>query len=112
MRTESSGTSYLAFPDGPGPCPGVVVVHEAPGLNDNTRDLCRGGSIILTWACTDDRLAATAPFYGAAPRARGAIRRLCPVVGSWPGQDVATKAAGVLAFSAEHVMGTRPGVGA
>ena len=57
---------------------------------------CLGGSIVLTWACTDDRLAAIAPFYGAAPKPREAIRRLCPVVGSWPDHDFTTKAAGVL----------------
>ena len=165
MRIESLGSSYLALPDGRGPFPGVVVVHEASGLNDNIREICRrfaaegyaalgadlfgrhnramcmarmftgamagnlqyygvpalkaalgalaaypgvdasrigavgfclGGSIVLTWACTDDRLAAIAPFYGAAPRPREALRRLCPVVGSWPGKDFTTKAAGVL----------------
>lgn len=165
MRTESTDHSYLALPDGAGPHPGVVVVHEAFGLNDNIRDVCRrfadegyaalavdlfeghsravcltrmfvggmrrnldhygvpglkaaldtlashedvdpsrigaigfcmGGSIVLTWACTDDRLNAIAPFYGMAPRPREAIRRMCPVVGSWPGRDFTTKAAGVL----------------
>ena len=40
MRTESLGRSYLALPDGPAPYPGVVVVHEASGLNDNIRDIC------------------------------------------------------------------------
>lgn len=165
MRTESLGTAYLVLPDGAGPHPGVVVVHEAFGLNDNVRGICRrfagegyaalgvdlfedrnravcmarmflggmtgnldyygvpalkaalgrlashpgvdaarigavgfclGGSIVLTWACTDSRLTAIAPFYGAAPRPREAIRRLCPVVGSWPGKDITTKAAKVL----------------
>jgi len=165
MSTELLGRSYLALPDGSGPFPGVVVVHEASGLNDNIRDICGrfaaegyaalgvdlfegrnrtvcmarmfvggmagnldyygvpalkaalgdlaghaevdaarigavgfclGGSIVLTWACTDNRLAAIAPFYGAAPRPRAAIRRMCPVVGSWPGKDFTTKAAGVL----------------
>jgi carboxymethylenebutenolidase len=57
---------------------------------------CLGGSIVLTWACTDNRLAAIAPFYGTAPRPRKAIRRMCPVVGSWPDKDITTKAAGVL----------------
>ena len=165
MKAGSLDTSYLALPDGAGPFPGVVVVHEASGLNDNIRDICGrfasegyaalgvdlfagrnrvacmarmfagamagnldyygvpalkaalgrlaghpqvdaarigaigfclGGSIVLTWACTDDRLAAIAPFYGAAPKPREAIRRLCPVVGSWPGKDYTTKAAGLL----------------
>jgi len=165
MRTESLGRSYLVRPDGPGPFPGVVVIHEASGLNDNIRDICGrfaaegyaalgvdlfegrhravcmarmfaggmagnldyygvpalkdalgqlasrpevdagrigaigfclGGSIVLTWACTDNRLTAIATFYGAAPKSRKAIRRMCPVVGSWPDKDITTKAAGVL----------------
>ncbi|MFI7064534.1 dienelactone hydrolase family protein [Kribbella sp. NPDC050124] len=165
MRTDSTNNAYLALPDGAGPHPGVVVIHEAFGLNDNIREICRrfadqgfaalgvdlfrgrsrvvcmarmfvgamrgnldhygvpslkdalgelashpdvdadrigaigfclGGSIVLTWACTDDRLSAIAPFYGAAPKPRDAIHRLCPVVGSWPGKDFTTKAAGIL----------------
>ena len=165
VRTETAENSYLALPEGAGPHPGVVVVHEAFGLNDNIRDICRrfaaegyaalgvdllqgrnravcmarmfsgaltgnldhygvpalkaalgqlaaspevgaeqigaagfclGGSIIMTWACTDERLTAIAPFYGMAPRPRTAIRRMCPVVGSWPARDFTTRAAGVL----------------
>jgi carboxymethylenebutenolidase len=165
MRIEHTDTSYLALPDGPGPHPGLVVIHEASGLNDNIRDICRrlagegyaalgvdlfagrnraicmarmfvgamrgnldhfgvpalkaslgqladrpevdanrlgavgfclGGSIVLTWACTDNRLKAIGPYYGAAPKPREAIRRLCPVVGSWPEKDFTTKAAGIL----------------
>jgi carboxymethylenebutenolidase len=165
VRTESLGTAYLALPVGPGPHPGLVIVHEAAGLNDNIRDICRrfaaqgyaalgvdlfgsrnravcmarmfagamagnldhygvpelktalgqlaahpavdaarigavgfclGGSIVLTWACTDERLAAIAPYYGTAPRPRRAIDRMCPVVGSWPGRDITTRSAAVL----------------
>ena len=40
MKAGSLDTSYLALPDGAGPFPGVVVVHEASGLNDNIRDIC------------------------------------------------------------------------
>jgi carboxymethylenebutenolidase len=165
MKTESSAGSFLALPDGVGPHPGVVVVHEAFGLNENICDICGrlaeqayaalavdlfdgrnravcmarmfvggllgdldsfgvpalkaalaelagrpevdagrigavgfclGGSIVLTWACTDNRLKAIAPYYGMAPRPKKAIRRLCPVVVSWPGKDFTTKAAGIL----------------
>jgi carboxymethylenebutenolidase len=165
VKTESAPNSYLSVPLGIGPYPGVVVVHEAFGLNDNIRDICRrfseqgyaalgvdlfdghnravcmarmfvgglagnldhfgvpalkaalgrladrpevdavrigavgfclGGSIVLTWACTDRRLKAIAPYYGMAPRPRAAIRRLCPVVGSWPDNDFTTKAARIL----------------
>lgn len=163
--TESVGSSYFAAPDGPGPHPGVVVVHEAFGLNDNIRDICRrfanegyaafgvdlfgdrnravcmvkmlaglasknlehfgvpglrealtqlssrddvdgervgavgfcmGGTIVSTWACTEERLGAVAPFYGMSPRPHEAIQRSCPVVGSWPGKDFTTKTAGVM----------------
>jgi carboxymethylenebutenolidase len=33
--------AYLVLPDGPGPFPGVVVIHEIFGLNDNIRDISR-----------------------------------------------------------------------
>jgi carboxymethylenebutenolidase len=57
---------------------------------------CLGGTYAITWACTDNRLKAIAPYYGNAPRRREAIRRMCPVVGSWPDRDVSTGAAAVL----------------
>ncbi len=33
--------AYFARPDGPGPFPGVVVIHEIFGLNDNIRDIAQ-----------------------------------------------------------------------
>jgi carboxymethylenebutenolidase len=33
--------SFLAKPDGTGPFPGVIVIHEIFGLNDNIRDISR-----------------------------------------------------------------------
>src|SRR5882762_1044024 len=35
------GGGHLALPDAPGPHPGVVVIHEAFGLNDNIKDITR-----------------------------------------------------------------------
>lgn len=32
---------YLAYPEGSGPFPGVVVIHEIFGLNDNVKDIAR-----------------------------------------------------------------------
>lgn len=57
---------------------------------------CLGGTYAITWACTDNRLKAVAPYYGNASRRREAIRRMCPVVGSWPDKDVSTGAAATL----------------
>jgi carboxymethylenebutenolidase len=152
--------SYYARPDGQGPFPGIVVIHEIFGLNDNIRktaerfsdegyaalavdmmtsrnralcmarfmsalvlkplnhrgiqDLkasltwlaerpevdgdrlgvigfCLGGSFALSWACTDQRLKVTAPFYSMNPRPLNAVARSCPVVGSFPGNDFTAK---------------------
>ncbi len=47
MRTREigggdlKGGGYLALPDGNGAHPGVVVIHEAYGLNDNIKDITR-----------------------------------------------------------------------
>ena len=35
------GGGFLALPDSPGPHPGVVVIHEAFGLNDSIKDVAR-----------------------------------------------------------------------
>jgi carboxymethylenebutenolidase len=40
-NTSANVTAYLAIPPGEGPFPGVVVIHEAFGLNDNIRDIAR-----------------------------------------------------------------------
>ncbi len=40
-RTELKGGGYIAAPDGGGPNPGVIVIHEAYGLNDNIKDIAR-----------------------------------------------------------------------
>src|SRR5215472_4868693 len=33
--------AYLARPEGEGPFPGVVVIHEIYGLNENIKDIAR-----------------------------------------------------------------------
>lgn len=153
---EIKGGGYLALPDGNGPHPGVVVIHEAFGLNEDIKSItrrlgeagyaalavdlftgrnravcmarymagmlsgsvnrygiddlksaltylakldevdaqrmgaigfCLGGTFAVAWACTDARLKAIAPFYASNPRPIEAVRRLCPVVGSYPEED-------------------------
>jgi carboxymethylenebutenolidase len=155
------GGGYLALPDVPGPHPGVVVIHEAYGLNENIKNIagrfaeqgyaalavdlfsgrnraicmarfmtgmlagsvnrfgisdlkaalthlaalpevepdrigaigfCMGGAFAIAWACTDRRLKAIAPFYGANPRPLEAVKRACPVVGSYPEKDFTASA--------------------
>jgi carboxymethylenebutenolidase len=151
---------FYVMPEAPGARPGVVVIHEAYGLNDNIRKIsrrpaaegyaalavdlftdrskavcmarffgasmlgrespgvrdlrraldylagqpgidgerigaigfCMGGGYAIAWARSDDRLKAIAPFYGTNPRPVEAIRRMCPVVGSYPGSDFTAKA--------------------
>jgi carboxymethylenebutenolidase len=159
--TELRGGGYLATPDGNGPHPGVVVIHEAYGLNEHIKDVtrrlaaegyaalavdlfagrnravcmarymtgmlmgsvnrygvddlksaltllakmptvdakrlgavgfCLGGGFAIAWACTDSRLKAIAPFYGANPRPLSVVSRLCPVVGSYPEDDFTARA--------------------
>ena len=158
--SELNGGGFLATPDGNGPHPGVVVIHEAQGLNDHIRDVtrrlanagyaslavdlfagrnravcmarfiacalggsvnrygvddlkgaltllgnmanvdgerlgavgfCLGGGFAIAWACTDTRLKAIAPFYGANPRPIDLTKRMCPVVGSYPERDLTAR---------------------
>ncbi len=153
--------AYLARPEGDGPFPAVLVIHEIFGLNDNIKNIterfanegyvalaidlfgernravcifnvirsqlfsplengsvrelksaltylgtqsgvdaarvgavgyCMGGGLAIAWACTDNRLQAIAPYYGANPRPLEAVKRSCPVVGSYPDKDFTTEA--------------------
>jgi carboxymethylenebutenolidase len=173
-HNELKGGGYLATPEGAGPHPGVVVIHEAYGLNDNIKDIarrfaesgymalavdlfsdrnravcmarymggmllgsvnrygiddlkaaltylakdrtvdakrlgaigfCMGGGFAIAWACTDSRLKAIAPFYGANPRPLGVVGRLCPVVGSYPEKDFTANAGRALdkALDQHHI---------
>ncbi|PNY82058.1 dienelactone hydrolase family protein [Deinococcus koreensis] len=52
---------------------------------------CMGGSLAVAMACTDDRVKAVAPYYGFNPRPLEAVRRACPVVGSFPEKDFTKK---------------------
>ncbi len=152
---------YLARPEGDGPFPGIVVIHEIFGLNENMKDIarrfaaqgyvalavdlfaggnrticmfrlmvglllnplhnsgihdlkaaltflseqpgvdasrvgavgyCFGGSFVIAWACTDERLKVIASYYAGNPRPLKAVARLCPVVGSYPDKDITTSA--------------------
>jgi carboxymethylenebutenolidase len=77
---------------------------------------CMGGSFAIAWACTDNRLKAIAPYYAANPRPLEAVRRLCPVVGSYPEKDFTTNAGRALESALEqyqiaHDIKVYPGAG-
>ena len=183
--TELKGGGYLALPDGIGPHPGVVAIHEAYGLNDHIKDVtrrfadagyatlavdlftdrvravcmarymagiligsvnragiddlksgltflaklpevdaqrmgaigfCMGGGFAIAWACTDSRLKAIAPFYATNPRPLEVVKRLCPVVGSYPEKDFTARAARTLdreltTYNVKHDIKIYPGAG-
>lgn len=118
---------YLAMPDGAGRHPGVVVIHEAYGLNDNIRDIagrfategyaalavdlfagrsraiCMGGGLAIAWAPREPRLRAIAPFYGTNPRPLEDVQRMCPVVGSYPGNDFTARSGRKLDTHLTHI---------
>jgi carboxymethylenebutenolidase len=85
------------------------VLGELPGV-DSTRlgaiGFCMGGSLAIALACTDTRVKAVAPYYGFNPRPLEAVRRACPVVGSYPEQDPTAKQA--RALEAELELGNVP----
>ena len=68
----------------------LTFLSEQPGVDDSRLGAvgyCMGGSFVIAWACTDDRLKVIAPYYATNPRPLKAVARLCPVVGSYPGND-------------------------
>ena len=183
LRTELKGGAYVAMPDGAGPFPGVVVIHEAYGLNEDVKEIarrfadegyaalavdlftdrnravcmarymagmlmgsvnrygildlkmaltylaklpevdasrmgaigfCMGGGFAVAWACTDSRLKVIAPFYASNPRPLDVMKRLCPVVGSYPEQDFTASAGrklehALVRFSVRHDIKIYPG---
>ncbi|WP_161882296.1 dienelactone hydrolase family protein [Deinococcus alpinitundrae] len=66
------------------------VLSGLPGVDPDRLGaigFCLGGSLAIALACTDTRVKAVAPYYGFNPRPLEAVRRACPVVGSYPAQD-------------------------
>jgi carboxymethylenebutenolidase len=73
------GGGYLAFPDGSGPHPGVVVIHEAYGVNDNikkiTTRLAENGYVGLAVDLFSDRIRALCMARYMAGMLRGSVDR-------------------------------------
>jgi carboxymethylenebutenolidase len=158
-RRARSMDAFLARPDAPGPHPGVIVIHELYGLNDNIREICQrfaregyvglaldlfsnanralclarimggilvkplhngtvgelqaaietlqhraevdpqrigvigfcmGGAYALQLAVVAGSVKVASAFYGNNPRPLSAFARACPIVGSYPEQDMTT----------------------
>jgi carboxymethylenebutenolidase len=65
----------------------LAAMPEVDPLHIGAIGFCMGGGFAVAWACTDERLKAIAPFYAANPRPIDAVKRMCPVVGSYPEKD-------------------------
>ena len=68
----------------------LTFLAQQPGVDAQRLGaigFCMGGGFAIGWACSDDRLKVIAPFYGTTPRPLEAVRRACPVVGSYPEKD-------------------------
>ncbi|GAA5534364.1 dienelactone hydrolase family protein [Deinococcus aluminii] len=72
----------------------LEVLGELPGVDPSRLGavgFCMGGSLAIALACTDRQVKAIAPYYGFNPRPLEAVRRSCPVVGSYPEKDVTAR---------------------
>lgn len=92
----------------------VAKLDEVDPKRMGAIGFCMGGSFAIAWACTDSRLKAIAPFYASNPRPLEAVRRLCPVVGSYPGRDFTARSGAALdsaltRYEIEHDIKIYPG---
>jgi len=70
----------------------LQTLPEVDSNRAGAAGFCMGGSFAIAWASGDNRLKAIAPFYAMNPRPLEAVERLCPVVGSYPGDDFTASA--------------------
>jgi carboxymethylenebutenolidase len=78
--SELKGGGYLAMPDGNGPHPGVVVIHEADGLDEHIKDVTRrfadAGYAALAVDLFSDRVRAVCMARYMAGMLIGSVNRL------------------------------------
>jgi len=100
--------AYLARPAEGGPYPGVVVIHELYGLNDNIRDICQRfvgeGYVALAVDLFSNAirpLCMARIFYGilVSPLRNGTLGELQAVIGALQGRpDVDPRRVGAIGF--------------
>ena len=77
---------------------------------------CMGGGYALALACVESDLRASSAFYCVNPRPLSALRRACPIVGSYPGNDWSARSgrkldAALDRYSVPHDIKIYPGAG-
>ena len=77
---------------------------------------CMGGGYALALACVESDLRASSAFYCFNPRPLSALRRACPIVGSYPGDDWSAKSgrkldAALDEYNVPHDIRIYPGAG-
>jgi len=87
MAAALAGRPGFAVPDLRASAEFLSARPEVDGSRIGVVGFCMGGGLAIAWGCRDRRLRAIAPFYASNPRPLSAARRLCPVVGSYPGRD-------------------------
>lgn len=77
---------------------------------------CMGGGYALALACVESELRASSVYYCVNPRPLSAVRRACPIVGSYPENDWSAKSARKLdaaldEYDVPHDIKIYPGAG-
>jgi dienelactone hydrolase len=96
---------YLALPEGKGPFPGLVVVHEWWGQNARVKERARAfaakGYAALELAVSEPRLAAAVVYYGRLPTDEAVIAKIrAPILGNFGADDAGIPPEAVKAFEA------------
>lgn len=105
---EDRLAGFLALPEGEGQLPGIVVIHEAYGLNENIRDVARRfaangyAAFAVDLFANRSRVVCMARFLGGLlggkpePFGVGDLKRALTVLGEQPGVDA--KRLGAIGF--------------
>lgn len=89
--TTELARAFLAWPEGDGPHPAVLVLHEIMGLNDDieriTNRFADEGYVALAPDAARSDARAVATFYGDVPKRAEALEGIPPCFGGYGGKD-------------------------